>query len=271
MDLNLLDSYRMLKFLLDFPQGYLEPEGADFTKLFLIPFFLAVQPSQDWIGKMDTSDRAKYWAQVSRHFYWISKCWVSSNTFQGDPLRPLLNEGRISRNEYNLIWFSQKMFERLWGICQHAAPFVREAFEQAKVEYPFPDEVSLFVQIIEEMVDSEFSSCLRPYAHFSRTKQEKALRLQIKAYAGERLTKTQERTIRSQRKKIPLGDMVLTVASKAARKEVVLRAALEDYEVACARLLKAQATLWHNKGCHAWIHGHIVKGSESTTYPIPDS
>jgi hypothetical protein len=259
IDLVNIQLYRMTEIHLDFLREYQKSETADFTKLFLIPFILATQPSQDWIEKMDTPDRVRYWAEFSRRFYWIAKCWITKNTFQKDPLRPLLNEGRISRNTYNIIWFAQKMFERLWDICQHTAPFVQKAFEQVEAEHPFPDEISLFAQIVEEMVNSEFSLCLERYAHFSRTKREKALRLRVKAYAGKQLTKTQERIIKSQRQKTYLGDLVLSIAKEAAKEEAVIKAALEDYEIACGRLLKAYATEWHNKGCHSWIHGRIVK------------
>src|SRR4028118_2320834 len=153
MDLKLLRLYQITKFLSDFPQESLEAEDADFMKLLFAPLVLAGQPSEKWIEKLDTPDRASYWAEFSRHFYWIAKCWVSSNTLQSDPLRPLLKAGLISRNKYNIIWLSQKMFERLWTVCQHTEPFVREVFEQAGLEYPFPNAGSLFAQVVGEMAN----------------------------------------------------------------------------------------------------------------------
>jgi prepilin-type processing-associated H-X9-DG protein len=166
------------------------------------------------------------------------------------------------------------MFERLWELCQHIEPFIQEAFEQAKVEYPFADTFSLFAQIVKEMVDSSFALCFQPYVECSNRKREKALRLQIKAWAGNRLTKLQRKTIESQRnwqQETSLGNLILRIARKNAKKELIIRDALEDYQVAWTRLLKCYATECHNKGSYAWVDGHVVKGSKSGTYPLPNS
>jgi hypothetical protein len=263
-DLLDLSSDRILQFHLDFPREYLKKGDADFTGLFLAPLVLAAQPSQGWIKKINTSDQVKYWVQASLHFYCIAKCWVAQKTFQKDPLRPLLKEGAISRNTYNIVWFSQKAFERLWDIVQLVAPFVQESFERNGINYPFPDEVSLFACLVGEMIDSEFSLCFARYAHFSKTRQEKALRLQAKAYAGEELTEPQKKlikTVEARRPKTSLGNAVFSIARQAAKEEIIIQAALEDYEIAWGRLLKAYATKCHNEGCHTWIHGRIVRSS----------
>jgi uncharacterized protein (DUF1778 family) len=270
MDLKLLRLYQITKFLSDFPQESLGAEDADFMKLLFAPLVLAGQPSGKWIEKLDTPDRASYWAEFSRHFYWIAKCWVSSTTFQDDPLRPLLKAGLISRNKYNTIWLSQKMFERLWSVCQHTEPFVREVFEQAELEYPFPNSGNLFAQVVGEMANAEIATVFKPYVECSRLKREKVLKLQAKVYTGARLRDHEKATIKAhnaQLEETPLTQLVLGAARKAARKELIIKHALEDYHTAWARLLKVYATEWHNKGSHAWNHGHLVKGSESGTYP----
>jgi hypothetical protein len=243
------------------------------TKLLFIPMVLASQPSTDWLDKLKTSDQVDYWLQTYRSFYWIAKCWISRNAFQDDPLRPLLKEGRISRNQYNVIWSAETMLERLWALCQYVEPFVRERFEQANAEYPFTDAFSLFTEIAFEMVDSEFASCLKPYVNFSRTTIEKGLRYEAKAYTGERLKVPQARIAmaRYQGKKTPLTSLVLRIARKTAKKEFIIESALEDYETACARLLKCLATQVHNQGGYRWINGHIVKESKRTTDVSPGS
>jgi hypothetical protein len=243
-------------------------QTVNLTALIIIPLLLASQPDADWAEKLETPDQHTYYAMFSRQFYWIARCWVSRKAFQDDPLRPLLKAGRISRNEYNIIWRSEVMFERLWALCQHTEPFVREVFEQAKVEYTF-NAVVLFGQVVKELADSEFALCLQPYVERSRMKQEKSLRLQAKAYAGQQLTKPQQKFIHNEQKQkqeTPLVSLVLGVARKTAKKELIIRDALEDYQTACARLLKCQATEWHNLGSHAWVNGQLIKGSESSTY-----
>lgn len=159
------------------------------------------------------------------------------------------------------------MFERLWALCQHVEPFVRETFEQAKVEYPFANAVSLFAQVVQEMVDSEFALCFERYVEHSRTKREKALRLQAKAYAGERLKAPKKMIIKAQNqgRETPLGDLVLRIARKTAKEELIIGFALEDFNTACARLLKCFATEVHNLGGYKWIDGHVVKESKPTT------
>lgn len=245
------------------------------TTLLVIPIVLASQPNIDWAKKLKTPDQFLYWAEYSRRFHWTARCWISRNTFQDDPLRPLLKAGRISRNEYNIIWSLEVVFERLWALCQHTEPFVREVFEQqAKVEYLFADAVSLFEQVVKELVDSEFTLCLQPYVECSRMKREKSLRLQAKAYAGKQLTKPQQKVIDSQQNQkqgTPLANLVLRVARKTAKKELIIRYALEDYQTAVERLLKCFATEWHNLGSHAWVNGQLIKGSESSTYLPPSS
>lgn len=238
----------------------------NFTTLLLTPMILASQPNINWIDKLKTEDQAYYYLGYRRRFYWTAKCWASRNTFQNDPLRPLLNAKWISRNEYNIIWSSQSMFERLWALCQLTEPFVREVFEQAEIEYPFPDAISLFAQVVEEMVDAEFALCLEPYTEFSRTKREKSLRLQAKACAGALLTKAQKKIVAQNRGgQTLLIDFVLRVARRAAKKELIIRHTLEDYRTSCSRLLKCLATEVHNLGGYKWVDGRIVKESKPTT------
>jgi hypothetical protein len=163
MDLKVLRLFEITKFLLDFPQERLQSEDADLMKLFVAPFVLVFQPSERWIEKLDTSDRIDYWRTFSRDFCWIAQYWVSRNFSQNDPLRPLLKAGRITRNKYNILRRSQKVFERLWELCREVEPFIREAFEEAKLECPFSNAGSLFAKVADEMVSAEISAVLNPY------------------------------------------------------------------------------------------------------------
>lgn len=157
------------------------------------------------------------------------------------------------------------MFQRLWVLCQHTEPFVLEALEQDRIKYPFVDAATLFARIVREMVDSRFALCLKPYVECSRTKTEKGLRLQAKAYAGTPLKNPQRKIVEAQYQgqETPLADLVLRIARKAAKEEIIIQDALEDFNVACARLLKCYATEVHNLRGYKWIDGCIVRESGS--------
>ncbi len=156
------------------------------------------------------------------------------------------------------------MFQRLWVLCQHTEPFVREVFEQSQIKYPFVDAVTLFAEVVREMVDSQFTLCLKPYSEHSRTKVEKGLRLQAKAYAGIPLKNPQRKIVKAQQGQgTPLASLVLRIARKAAKEEIIIEDALEDFNVACSRLLRSFATEVHNLKGYKWIDGCIVRESGS--------
>lgn len=156
------------------------------------------------------------------------------------------------------------MFQRLWVLCQHTEPFVREVFEQNQIKYPFVDAATLFAEVVRDMVDSRFALCIKPYVECSRTKTEKRLRLEAKAYAGIPLNTTQRKIVKAQQQgQTPVASFVLRIARKAAKEEIIIQDALEDFNVACSRLLKCFATEVHNLRGYKWIDGCIVRESDS--------
>jgi hypothetical protein len=234
----------------------------------LIAEVLMRQPNLRWLEKITTTDQKQYWISVNKRFHRIALCWTARSTFKDDPLKPDLDAGRISRSEYNLVWRSVAFFERLWALCQHTEPFIREISKQAKTEDPFDGAVGLFIAVLEEAVDSSFAECFTPYVELSRGKEEKYLRLIVKSCEGIQLTKEQAKFIRGRTPKTPVTEFLLDTAKKAAKNELIIKDALEDYHTATGRLCKCFATEWHNKGSFAWIRGHLVKGSKSSTYSL---
>ena len=232
-----------------------------------ISLILASQPSLTWIEKLKTEDQFMYWLEYRRRFHWVAKCWVSRSTFQDDPLRPLLNAGRISRNEYNILWSMQVFFDRMWSLCQHVEPFFQEPFEKVvNIEYPFDNALVLFGLIVGELVNPNIALCLTPYIECPARNKEKALRLQIKAMDGTRLTKAQEKLVDKYEQEQFLGGLLLAVAQELAKKELIIKYALEDYQTAVKRLLKCFATECHTKRSHGWSKGEVMYSSKSTTY-----
>ncbi len=257
MDLKFLRFCQTMKFLLDLPQEILEAENADSVKLLTAPLILACQPSEKWADQLDTEDQIGYWLAFNRDFYWMAQCWVSGSTTK--TLSPLLKAGLISRNKYNILRYSQEMFKQLWELCQEVEPFIREAFEKAKLKYPIPGANSLFAKIVEEMVDAEIGTTLT-YVECSRPKREKALRLQAKTYKGEQL-KVDERkfikaTLHSQYRETPATQLFFDAARAAAREDKFIKKKLAYYHEVWAGLLECYATEWHNKGSHIWKKGN---------------
>lgn len=256
------------------PEQLIEIENSSLTQIeqrLSISWILASQPDSAWLEELETKDQLMYWLKYKKKFLWIAQCWLSRHFLQSDPLRPVLKAGEVTQNEYNIIWATEIMIERLWALCQLTEPFIQEIFEQAKLEYPFASSTDLFTQIVKDLTNPHFAVCLESYTECSRPKREKALRLLAKAFKGIQLTKVQEKIVESQKPEYPLTALLLGVADKAAKKEVIIKYALEDYYTAGARLATCYATGYHNHGSHAWINGKVVKGSQIGTYSLQNS
>jgi hypothetical protein len=203
----------------------------------------------------------------------VALAWIARQDGKDDPLRPLLEVGRLDRNDYNRIWQLVDYYQRLWILVQLTETFVRKELEQAKLQYPFSCAYDLFSRIVQEQIENQFSPCLEPYKEFSASKHEKEYRLLAKHLKGIPLTQQQERNLRVSLSLLPKhvwSLLLLSVAQKrATRSRPLIKNALKDFYTAIERSFELEATHCRKTGSHAWIDGIQVKGTRSGTYPRP--
>jgi hypothetical protein len=270
---NLLETWRSQqaeKILSDFRQESLKMKNVNLMELVSAPLVLARQPSERWLDELKTPDQINAWLGYRCHFCLIAEYWAITKTARSDHFRVSVEAGELSRNEYNIIRRSQKVFERTWELCRECEPFIRESFEKANFDSPFSHASDLFEKVMDELTTAQIEVILSPYVERSRPKREKALRLLVKVLTGGQLKVTEWKAIKAAyHPRLPkpcIMQLLLEAAQVLAWKDPVIQDALIDYWTAWARLLESYATQWRASGSYAWHHGQKVK-AKGTVYP----
>lgn len=188
---------------------------------------------------------------------------------EDDPLRPLVQSRELHQNDYNRIWQLVECYERLWALTQFTEPFIKEEFERLKLPYIFSSSYDLFLCVVQEQVNGEFSLCLSSYREFSAKKR-------IRKY-GELASRIREGFPIPQTKPTPAPTnlinstkhifwslLLLSVARQKASKSKhrALRKALQSYDASIADLLELEASYARRTGSFAWVDGERLKGSD---------
>ncbi len=199
----------------------------------------------------------------------LTWAWTARFTGKGDPLQPLLKSGDIDSDTYDRVWLTVDFLEQLWGLVQLAEPFVKSEFERLKLSYPFTSAFELFMRIVWEQTNANFSVCLKPYHEVSASKYGKAYRLTAKG-CREGLNpieyQRQQALLNQHQPSEWLRIVIAICHQKATKRKRTLKSKLEIFYLALANLCDKEANVRRKTGSFAWKNGEIVTGARDSTY-----
>lgn len=238
---------------------------------------LTALPESRLLSLIQTSDQLQEWLTSRFTYTCVAAAWITRQELQDDPIEPFLKSGKLSQNDYNRIWRLVDYYQRLWVLVQRTEPFMRKKLKQANAEYPFDTTFELFVCIVAEQTNNQFSYCLESYRECSGTKDAKEYRHLAKYMETKTLSKYLERTMRGHislklakvRKNIWSLLLFCVAQENATKSRRLLNDALQDVYTALARLFEAEATHHRIQGSFAWFKGEKVKGSKTSAYHQP--
>lgn len=236
--------------------------------------WLTALPDQRFLELELCEKQIKAWMACRWFQVLVALCWHTRYTHASDPIRPLLKDKRIDRNIYHRVWLTVDLFEDLWNLIQIAEPFVRAEFERADADYPFKDAFELFMRIIWEKSNCEFSLCLKSSHEVSRPKYEKAYRLSSKAFKNKTpLSDDEEKYVQkvfSQHRIIEWLQITLGIChQKATRDELTLKRKLARFYTTLGECCDREATIVREVKSYAWKDGELGWGNKDGTYSFP--
>ncbi len=234
---------------------------------------LASLPDKHLLLLTKTNEQIRHWL-VNRLMYTMVACaWWARMNGEDDPLRPLVRSKELRQNDYNRIWQLVECYERLWAVAQFTEPFIKEEFERLKLPYIFSSSYDLFLCVVQEQVNGEFSLCLSSYRVFSVKKRvRKYGELASRIRDGFPIPQTEPTPAPvdfiNRTKHIFWSLLLLSVARQKAgnSKHRALRKALQSYDSSMADLFELEASYARRTGSFAWDDGERLKGSKDGTY-----
>lgn len=256
-------------FYLQHQFNIMEQEREELVKNLKIGRFLEKLPSQHLASLIRNKDQLKSFLSHRNHQKLVSLAWTARFTGQDNPLDSLLKTKQINRNTYNLVLHTVDWYEQLWGLVQLSEPHVQARVIEWGFEYPFKSAFELFVRILYDSINADFSICIKGYQEFSTDKFEKAFRLVAKACTKE-IDSEQEKFLR---RTLPQSGefcwltLLLAICHfKVSTRRTPLKSKLEDFYIVSERLFELEATTCRKAKSFAWKDGKKGKGTKSGTY-----
>lgn len=150
-------------------------------ELWAITLYIAHDlPSQALKSKIINDFQRQKWDQIQSTLYAVGLSWWAKDSYKDNPLQDWVDQGVISKRDYDYYEQLTSVFRSLWPLIQEAERFIRAEAHQKGISYPFEKEPSrsaaLFKEIIRIDADSTFEECLN-YIEVSAPKTEAAFRL----------------------------------------------------------------------------------------------
>lgn len=230
--------------------------------------YLANLPSDGlliWDAK--TPDQQAEWRR-QRHFYsLLSQCWMARCTGGDDPLLQLKDKKGKLQFLYSQCWLTIDIYEQLWGLVQLSEGYVREKFTELGLKYPFESALDLFLYILLEQANENYSICLRPYVELSARKIAEGARLLAKA---DKLNPIQMKKAKALSDYAPdhkwLTFLLVISTTKANNRRKALKSKLEQYNQTVSKYLEAEAAFVRECTGIAWNNGEILLSKRGGNY-----
>lgn len=238
-----------------------------------IAALLVSLPDEALLLLTKTRDQIEHWMSHRIVYTLVGCAWWARIQGKDDPLRPLVESKRLHQNDYNRIWQLVECYESLWALVQLTEPFLKATFKQAKLPYIFSSSYDLFICILQEQVNGEFSLCLTDYRIFSAEEKSKKLRELAHRIHEELpllLQKEPHPTLLGKEAVLPAksikqlfwSQLLLSVAYKKANgRNKALTSALRSYCMNIAGLFGLEASFYRRTGSFTWHEGERFKGS----------
>jgi len=226
-------------------------------------------PTESLGALIKTEDQLINWLAHRKFRIFAAQCWRALHKGDEDPLRALLESREIDRSTYEHVWLTVDFYERLWELVQVSFYYVQPELENYGLSFLSKSAAALFSFIVLFEANADFFVCLKPYHECSSGKQTKNQRLAKKVLKGE--AKPHElRQLKGLNDKnefnLPLFITLAISQEKATRKEPVLKAKLEAFNVALFKLSDCEATACRKAGSFAWNKGEMIRAKRGGSY-----
>jgi hypothetical protein len=238
------------------------------TNIQTIGVFLTTLPSDGlFIFDAKTQAQQMEWHRHRGIHHILSQCWTARFTGGDDPLAKYQGKKGEPGFFYDRCWLTIDIYEQVWGLVQLSEGYIREKFTELKSEYPFESALDLFLYILLEQANENYSICLRPYVEISARKIAEGARLLSKA---DNLNPIQMKKAKALSSYAPdhkwLTFLLVISTVKATNKRKALKSKLEQYNRTVSKYLEAEATFARECSGFAWNNGEILASKRGGNY-----
>jgi predicted nucleic acid-binding protein len=184
-------------------------------------------------------------------------------------LKDELKEGRIDQFSYNYALAVAKIYKNLWKLIKVDETGIQKILSNAS-NFPFDSSRALFVEIVREVIEGEFCSCLKRRYIYNASHINKIAKLKRKVHQETASSAEISKLYKLIDQYVPFSiwlNRLLIVADRLSSKNSLVKEYLENYRDGISTLAKLQIQRdcnpdfrHHKISTHTWERGQRYQG-----------